>query len=518
MQHQVGRLNAEYRIPSQMRVDTQQQMGLLDSRFDSRAVKYEPIQGNAESLGDMTDVMPPDDSPRLRQWPGIADRHQFAIVYPAMAGHLKFPISKDSLTDLLSANEKRIGLQDNQWRGDVVVKVTKMELAQPYREQATVLIHVEPIRFEVLQSGGSSLKEPDRLMDYVEPVWTTPVKIKPYTILDRQRDQKQAAAEAEAKEANRIRLRKEHEEEQRLAWQEKQRLKNAKEEAERIERKRLAEIKRAQYEEKRRLEEEKFAAEQAAREAEEMEAMRLEGETMWRRTLMERQQFEREQERKTEAWAQQQGTETVNANSSRGGLRKVFTVAGLMGLAGLGLLFWRHKNGLLFHDFAVAKALLTKSSQSVKQQAQRKLLTTNQIPKSKIELGEAAFECGLGRQSLSPQFAAIEQIDQRISLLVQQPGTRTDASQPADPGDADSGDAEPGDAEPTADGPAAATLLDRSKNKIKLEIEKGHRNTAMIQLAESIIADPALLSNASIQSHAENYQRLQEKLAALNAS
>lgn len=521
MQYQSEQLSDEYRIPSQMRVDVQQQIGMLDSRFDSRAVDFEPIHGDAESLGDMTDALPPDNSPRRRQWPGTADRHQFAIVYPAIAGRLTFPIPKDSLASLLSANEKRTGLQDHHWRGDVVVKVTKVEQAQPYRDQPTVLIHVNPIRFEVLQAGGSSLKKPDQLMDYVEPVWTTPVKIEPYTIQDRRRDQEQAAAEAEAQEAERIRLKKELEEQQRLAWQEKRRQKEAKEEAERIERKRLADIKRADYEQKRRLEEEKFAAEQAARDAEEMEAMQLEGETIWHRTLMERQQFEREQRLNAETWAQQQELESQNANMGRGGLRKVLTAAGLMGLAGLGLLFWRHKNGLLFHDLAVAKTFLTQSSQSVKQQAQRKLLTANQIPKAKIELGEAAFESGLGRQALTPQFDAIEQIDQRISVLSQPQHPPPDPLQPTDRGDAEiTADDRDSDDSVRRDSVHrdSATLLDRSKNKIKLEIEKGHRNTAVIQLADRIIDDPDLLSDASIQPQAANYQRLQEKLAALSVS
>lgn len=508
MEHQMENLNDEYRIPSQIRVDTKQRIGMLDSRFDSRAVKREPIQGNSESLGDMTDALPPDDSPRWRQWPAIADRHQFTLVYPAMEGRLTFPIDNDSLNDLLSVNEQRVGLPDDHWRGDVVVNVTKLEMAEPYRDQPTVLIHVNPIRFEVLQSGGSSLKEPDRLMDYVEPVWTTPVKIEPYTIQDRRRDQKQAAAEAEAKEARRIQLEKELEEQQRLDLQEKQRLKEAKEEAERIERKRLADIKRAEYEEKRRLEEEKYAAEQAAREAEETEAMRLEGEAMWRRTLAERQQFEREQQLNAEAWSQNQEAEIQDGNATRGGVRKALTAAGLLGLAGLALLFWRHKNGLLFHDLAVAKTLLTQSTQSVKQQAQRKLLTTNQIPKAKMELGEAAFRSGLGRTSLSPEFDAIEQIDQRISMLLRNPHGPSERSQSPQPDDTDS----------TTDDSATATLLDRSKNKIKLEIEKGHRNTAMIQLADSIIDDPDLLSDGSIQPQAANYQRLQEKLAALSVS
>ncbi|WP_417746402.1 hypothetical protein [Rosistilla oblonga] len=356
--------SGEFRMDAAIKVDRDNGLAkLIPGDSNTRSAAVASFLPNSEELGLISSLTMPKDS-RRRRFDVDDQATDFSVVFPAMQNRLLFAVDLDVLPEASEQNDVE------RYEGDLIVKVEKLETLTDARIGPQALIHIRPIRFEVLGSTDRNIDFETRLSQAGQTAFKLPVEIPKFTEADWKRqvaEQKREAAEAkEQKRREEIEREQERQmERERLEEEERERSRRKEEDREKSRQEALLQAERDADAERQQFEAAQAAEEQRTRDVEQ-EASQL---------LREEQRLSDAESDEINArcnqliadgyafedidWATGELLSGAEHPAS-GSLRKWFWRMMLLG--GFAVVFWRFRIGLLESDIARLRQALSRTN------------------------------------------------------------------------------------------------------------------------------------------------------------
>lgn len=262
LQQRVEAQAGEFRLEGTIIVDRKAGTAeLKPGDSNSRSAPISSSLANVDEIGHVSMLTFPDDS-RRRRYDSDDSTTDFSVVFPAMRNRLQFSVNPETLPVFHQQNN------DDRFKGDLVVQVDKIQHVNDSRLGPQALIHIRPVRFEILGSTDPEQPQDERLQLAGQTALTLPVDIPNYTRADQIREAEEKQRQQELEDERR----RKQEAAEEMARQQKreQEAQKRREEAVRAqeERDREQAEQRQKYEQRLQKEEEQAARDSERREQE----------------------------------------------------------------------------------------------------------------------------------------------------------------------------------------------------------------------------------------------------------
>lgn len=171
LQQQLQKTAGEFRLESTIVVDRDRATAELKPGDSYQ--QFAPIAGSlpdAKELGFIARLTTPQGSGR-RRFDNDESATDFSVVFPAMKSRLRFEVDSEKLPAHKPTND------DERYKGDLVVRIAKVQRVTDRRLGPQTLFYVRPLRFECLGTAAPNASVNERLAKSGKTAFTLPVDI-----------------------------------------------------------------------------------------------------------------------------------------------------------------------------------------------------------------------------------------------------------------------------------------------------------------------------------------------------
>ena len=191
LRQRIENVKGEFRLNGALVIDRKLGMAKLEpgesNQQHSQIVSSLP---NQDELGFAARLAVPRDS-RPRHFDHGETETDFSVVFPAIKSRLLFAVDVKELPKHKPSND------DERYQGDLVVKIDKVEHVNDSRLGPQALIHVQPLRFEILGLTDRKAPYEDRLAHAGKTTYVLPVEIQKFTMSDLKHESAERKRKAE---------------------------------------------------------------------------------------------------------------------------------------------------------------------------------------------------------------------------------------------------------------------------------------------------------------------------------